>query len=81
MTEKPTPKAWEDKKDYEAIFRKYISIGEDSEEHYDVIDMQIEAQTAVRRITDLQEVVKQYQKWQGDTIILCRIILGREEGA
>ena len=41
MTEKPTPKPWEDKKDYQAIFRKYVSIGEDSEEHYDVIDMQI----------------------------------------
>ena len=26
-------KPWEDKKDYEAIFRKYISIGEDGEEH------------------------------------------------
>ena len=28
-----TVKPWEDKKGYEAIFRKYISIGEDSEEH------------------------------------------------
>ena len=46
--EKPTPKPWEDKKDYQAIFRKYISIGEDGEEHYDVIDMEIEAQTAAR---------------------------------
>ena len=45
-----------------AIFRKYISIGEDCEEHYDVIDMQIEAQRAVRRITDHQEIVKEYQK-------------------
>ena len=62
MTEKPTPKPWEDKKDYQAIFRKYISIGKDSEEHYDVIDIQIEAQRAMRRITDLQEIVKQYQK-------------------
>ena len=59
--EKPTPKRWEDKKDYEAIFRKFISIGEDGEEHYDVIDMEIEAQRAVRRITDHQEIVKQYQ--------------------
>ena len=42
--EKPTPKPWEDKKDYEAIFRKCIYIGEDGEEHYDVIDMEIEAQ-------------------------------------
>ena len=33
-------KPWEDKKDYEAIFRKYISIGDDGEEHYDVIDME-----------------------------------------
>ena len=53
---------WEDKKDYEAIFRKYISIGEDGEEHYDVIDIEIEAQRAVRRIQDHQEIVKQYQK-------------------
>ena len=32
-------KPWEDKKDYEAIFRKHIYIGNDGEEHYDVIDM------------------------------------------
>ena len=57
-----TFKPWEDKKDYEAIFRMYISIGEDGEEHYDVIDMEIEAQRAVRRIQDHQEIVKQYQK-------------------
>ena len=50
-----TFKPWEDKKDYEAIFRKYISIGEDGEEHYDMIDMEIEAQRAVRRIQDHQE--------------------------
>ena len=37
-------KPWEDKKDYEAIFRKYISIGDDGEEQYDVIDMEREAQ-------------------------------------
>ena len=61
QTEKPTPKPWEAKKDYQAIFRKYISIGEHDEEHYDVIDMKIEAQRAVRRITDHQEIVKQYQ--------------------
>ena len=60
--EKPTPKPWEDMKDYEAILRKYISHGEDGEEHYDVIDMEIEAQRAVRRTTDHQEIVKQYQK-------------------
>ena len=40
--EKHTFKPWEDKKHYEAIFRKFISIGEDSEEQYDVIDMEIE---------------------------------------
>ena len=57
MTEKPTPKPWVDKKDYQAIFRKYISIGEDGDEHYDVIDIQIEAQRAVRKITDHQEIV------------------------
>ena len=49
-------------KDYQAIFRKYISIGEDSEENYDMIDIQIEAQKAVRRITDRLEIVKQYPK-------------------
>ena len=59
--EKPTFKPCEDKKDYEAIFTKFISIGEDGEEHYDVIDMEIEAQRAVSRITDHQEIVKQYQ--------------------
>ena len=57
-----TVKPLEDKKDYEAIFRKHISIGEDGEEHYDVIDMERDAQRAVRRITDHQEIVKQYQK-------------------
>ena len=60
--EKPTHKPCEDKKDYEAIFRKFISIGEDGEEHYDVIDMEIETQRAMRRITDHQEIVEQYQK-------------------
>ena len=40
-----TIKPWEDKKDYEAIFRKYISIGDDGEEHYDVIDMERDAQS------------------------------------
>ena len=57
-----TVKPWEDKKDYEAIFRKYISIGDDGEEWYDVIDMDRDAQRAVRRITDHQKIVKQYQK-------------------
>ena len=56
--EETTPKPWEDKKDYEAIFRKFISIGKDGEEHCDVIDMEREAQRAVRRITDHQEIVK-----------------------
>ena len=55
-------KPLEDKKDYEAIFRKYIYIGNDGEEHYDVIDMERDAQRAVRKITDHQEIVKQYQK-------------------
>ena len=58
-----TVKPWEDKKDYEAIFRKYISIGDDGEEHYDMIDMERDAKRAVRRITDHQEIVKQYKKW------------------
>ena len=53
-----TVKPW----DYEAIFRKYIYIGDDGEEHYDVINMERDAQRAVRRITDHQEIVKQYQK-------------------
>ena len=57
-----TVKPWEDKKDYEVIFKMYISIGDDGEEHYDVIDMERDAQRAVRRITDHQEIVKQYQK-------------------
>ena len=56
-----TFKPWEDKKDYEAIFRKYISIGENGEEHYDMTDMERDAQRAVRRIQDHQEIVKQYQ--------------------
>ena len=56
-------KPWEDKKDYEAIFWKYISIGEDGEEHYDVIDMEIEAQRAVRKIQDHQEIVNNTKKW------------------
>ena len=58
----PTPKPWDNKKDYQPIFRKYVSIEEDGEEHYNVIDMQIKAQRAVRRITDQKEIVKQYQK-------------------
>ena len=33
-------KPWEGKKDYESIFRKHIYIGNDGEEHYDVIDME-----------------------------------------
>ena len=55
-----TFKPWEDKKDYEAIFRKYISIGEDGEEYYDMVDMERGAQRAVRRIQDHEEIVKQY---------------------
>ena len=57
-----TVKPWEDKKDYEAIFRKYISIGDDGEVHYDVIDIERDAQRAVRRFRDHQEIVKQYQR-------------------
>ena len=57
-----TFKPWEDKKDYEAIFRKYISIGEDGKDHYDVVNMERDAQRAVRRIQDHKEIVKQYQK-------------------
>ena len=53
---------WEDKKVYEAIFRKHIYIGKDGEEHYDMFDMEREAQRAVRRITDHQEIIKQYHK-------------------
>ena len=49
-------------KDSEAIFRKFISIGEDGEEHYDEIDMEREAQRAVRTITDHQKIVKQKPK-------------------
>ena len=55
-------KPWEDKEDYDAIFRKYITIGDDGEEHYDVIDMERDAQRAVRRITDHQDIIKQHQK-------------------
>ena len=42
--------------------QKVYFVGEDSEENYDVIDIQIEAQKAVTRITDHLEIVKQYQK-------------------
>ena len=58
-----TFKPWEDKKDYEAVFRKCISIGEDGEEHYDMIDMEIEAQRAVRRIQDHQEYSNNTKMW------------------
>ena len=68
--EETTFKPREDKKDYEAVFRKYISVGEDGEEHYDLIGMEIEDQRAVRRIQDHQEIVKQYQKVGGYRIIL-----------
>ena len=60
--EETTFQLWEDKRDYEAIVRKFISIGDDGEEHYDVIDMERDAQRTVRRIQDHQEIVKQYQK-------------------
>ena len=57
-----TFKPWEDKNDYEVLFRKYISIGDDGKEHYDVVDMERDAQRAVRRIQDHKKIVKQYQK-------------------
>ena len=44
------------------LYAGSISIEEDCEEHNDVIDMEREAPRAVRRITDHQEIVKQYQK-------------------
>ena len=55
-----TFKPCEDKKDYEAIFKKSISIGDDSEEHYDMINIEIEAQRTLRRIQDHREIVKKY---------------------
>ena len=55
-------KPLEDKKDYEAILRKHISIGENGEDQYAMIGMEREAQRAVRRLQDHQEIVKQYQK-------------------
>ena len=58
----PPPQPWGDENDYQAIFRKYISIGEYGEEHYHAIDMQFEAQKEVKRITDHQEIGMQYQK-------------------
>ena len=60
--EESTFNPWEDKKDYEGIFRKNISIGHDGKEHYDVVDMERDAQRALTRIQDHQEIVKQYQK-------------------
>ena len=57
-----TFKPREDKEDYKAIFRKYISIGEDGEEHYDMTDMERDTKRALRMIQDHQEIVKQYQK-------------------
>ena len=59
-------KPWEDKKDYEDICRKCIYIGNDGEEHYDVIDMERDAQRAVRRITDHQEMVRAYNNYMRD---------------
>ena len=52
----------EDKKDYKAIFRKYISIGDGGEVYYEVVDIERDAQRAVIWIQDHQEIVKQYQK-------------------
>ena len=58
-----TFKPREDKKDYKAIFRKYISIGDNGEVYYDVVDMERDAQRAVRRIRDHQEIVNNTKKW------------------
>ena len=44
------------------LYSGSISIQQDGEKHYDMIDMEREAQRAVRRITDHQEIVKQYHK-------------------
>ena len=60
--EETTFKPWEDKKDYEAIFWKSISIGDDGKDLYDMVDMERDAQRAVRRIQDHPEIVKQYKK-------------------
>ena len=38
--EETTPKPWDEKKDYEAIFRKLMFIGEDDEDYYDENDME-----------------------------------------
>ena len=56
QNQETTFKPWEDKKDYEAIFRKYICIGEDGEEHYDMIDMKIQPQRAVRPSRNSQTI-------------------------
>ena len=60
LREETTFKPWGDKKDYEGIFRKYIYLGDDGKDHYDVVDMERDAHRAVRRIQDHQEIVKQY---------------------
>ena len=44
------------------LYSGKIYIGNDGEEHYDVIDMKRDSQRTVRRITDHQDIVKQYQK-------------------
>ena len=44
------------------LYSESLYLLEKSDEHYDMIDMEIEAQRAVRRITDHQEIVKQYQR-------------------
>ena len=46
-----------------------------------MIDMEIEAQRAVRKITDHQQIVKQYQKMVRAYNILCTIIHGRAQEA
>ena len=58
---KPHISPWKTRKTTKLYSGKFRSIGEDGEEHYDVIDMEREAQRAVRGITDHQEIVNQYQ--------------------
>ena len=47
-------KPWEDKKDYEAIFWEHIYIGNDGEEHYDVIDMERDP----RKLSEESQTIK-----------------------
>ena len=54
------------------LFRKYIYIGNDGEEHYDVIDMERDAQRVVRRITDHVSAYNNYMRdhpWMTDGLM------------